>query len=176
MNTALLVWSASSHCVCVNSPMKIKHQDMTNLWWVHITPSHYHHCANLSEDVELINAFQIYFVECVSKIKHLLSVTHYTICGAGCFQFTHFPCDDWEKKYILCLIIIIKSEVWTIIHCLGLGHETMVCAVCLSIFIQTINSFYIIISKFPWLTCNGETSPFLKTKAFDLVTSIYCNN
>ena len=39
-----------------------------------------------------------------------------------------------EKIYILCLIIIIKSEVWTIIHCLGLGHETMVSAVCLSIF------------------------------------------
>ena len=26
--------------------------------------------------------------------------------------------------YILCLIIIIKWEVWTIAHCLGLGHET----------------------------------------------------
>ena len=37
--------------------------------------------------------------------------------------------------YILCLIIIIISEVWTITHCLGLGHETMVCAVCLSIFL-----------------------------------------
>ena len=36
--------------------------------------------------------------------------------------------------YILCLIIIIKSEVWTITHCLGLGHETMVSAVCVSIF------------------------------------------
>ena len=35
--------------------------------------------------------------------------------------------------YILCLIIIRKSEVWTIIHCLGLDHETMVCAVSLSI-------------------------------------------
>ena len=41
-----------------------------------------------------------------------------------------------ERMYILCLIIIIiKSEVWTIIHFLGLGHETMVCAVCLSIFL-----------------------------------------
>ena len=36
---------------------------------------------------------------------------------------------------ILCLIIIIKSEVWTITHCLGLGYETMVSAVCLSIFL-----------------------------------------
>ena len=41
-----------------------------------------------------------------------------------------------EIIYILCLIIIIKSEVWTITHCLGLGHETMVSAVCLSIFLQ----------------------------------------
>ena len=41
-----------------------------------------------------------------------------------------------ERIYILCLIIIIKSEVWTITHCLGLGHETMVSAVCLSIFLQ----------------------------------------
>ena len=40
-----------------------------------------------------------------------------------------------DKIYILCLIIIVKSEVWTITHCLGLGHETMVCAVCLSIFL-----------------------------------------
>ena len=37
--------------------------------------------------------------------------------------------------YIFCLIIIIESEVWTINHCLGLGHETMVYAVCLSVFI-----------------------------------------
>ena len=40
-----------------------------------------------------------------------------------------------ERIYILCLIIIIKSEVWTITHCLGSGHETMVPAVCLSIFL-----------------------------------------
>ena len=39
------------------------------------------------------------------------------------------------RIYILCLIIIIKSEVWTIAHCLGLGHETMVSVVCLSIFL-----------------------------------------
>ena len=32
-------------------------------------------------------------------------------------------------------IIIIKSEVWIVNHCLGLGHETMVCAVCLNMFL-----------------------------------------
>ena len=66
------------------------------------TPSHNHHCGNLSEDIELIKACQIYFVECVSKIKHILSVIHYTIRGAVCFRFTHFSCDDWDNIYILC--------------------------------------------------------------------------
>ena len=42
-----------------------------------------------------------------------------------------------ERIYILCFIIIIKSEIWVITHCLGLGHETMVCVVCLSIFLWT---------------------------------------
>ena len=79
------------------------------------TPSLYHHFAKLSEDIELIKCLSVYFVEWVSEIKHILSVIHYTIhytiCGAVCFQFTHSPCDDWDNIYILCLIIIIKSEV-----------------------------------------------------------------
>ena len=40
-----------------------------------------------------------------------------------------------KRIYILCLFIIIKSEVWTFTHCLGLGYETMVSAVYLSIFL-----------------------------------------
>ena len=40
-----------------------------------------------------------------------------------------------ERICILCLIVNIKSEVWTITHCLRLGHETMVPAACLSIFL-----------------------------------------
>ena len=43
-----------------------------------------------------------------------------------------------ERIYILCLIIIIESDVWTITHCLGLCHETMVSAVCLSIFFYNV--------------------------------------
>ena len=42
-----------------------------------------------------------------------------------------------ERIYKVCLLIIIKSEVWTITHCLELDHETMVSAVCLSIFLST---------------------------------------
>ena len=60
---------------------------------LYITPSHYYHWANLSEDIEL--------VECVSKIKHILSVIQYIIRGAVCYQFTHFPCDDYENIYTL---------------------------------------------------------------------------
>ena len=41
----------------------------------------------------------------------------------------------WSWECALYLIIIIKPEVWIIIHCLGLGHETMVCAVCLTMFL-----------------------------------------
>ena len=41
----------------------------------------------------------------------------------------------WLGEYILCLIIIIKLEVLTSIHCIGSGNETVVCAVCLSIFL-----------------------------------------
>ena len=51
-----------------------------------------------------------------------------------CFQFTHFLVMI-ERIYILCLIIIIKSDIWTITNCLGLGHETMVRAVCLFVFL-----------------------------------------
>ena len=43
------------------------------------------------------------FFECVSKIKHIFSVIRYTIYGAVCFQFTHFPCDDWENIHFVLL-------------------------------------------------------------------------
>ena len=88
--------------------------------------------------LNLKNACQIYFVECVNKMRHILSVIHYTIRGAVCFQFTHFLVMI-ERIYILCLIIIIQSEVWAITHCLGLGHETMVYAVCLFVFLFLLN-------------------------------------
>ena len=42
----------------------------------------------------------------------------------------------WEC--VLYLIIIIKSEVCIVNHCLGLGHETMVCAACLTMFLSIL--------------------------------------
>ena len=64
-----------------------------------------------------------------------------------------------ERIYILCLIIIIKSEVWTVTHCLGLGHETMVCAVCLSIFLwhwscpKTVHMAGVLLLRKGWRVC-----------------------
>ena len=51
-----------------------------------------------------------------ARLSIFSPLIHYTICGAVCFQFTHFSCDDWQNIciYIFCLIIIIKWEVWTI--------------------------------------------------------------
>ena len=105
---------------------------LCSLWWVQIV-GYVMACRSYSY------LYSIYFVECVSKIEHILLVIHYSIYGAVCFQFAQFPRDGWEN-ILLCFIIIIKSEVWTIIHCLGLGNETMVCAVCLFIFLWSGNS------------------------------------
>ena len=68
----------------------------------------------------------------MSKINtfSLLSITQYV--GLYVFSLPIFAVMI-EIIYIPCLIIITKSEVCTITHCLGLGHETMVSAECLSI-------------------------------------------
>ena len=67
---------------------------------LYITPSHYHHCANLFEDIGLIKCLSDIFCR-VCKIERIFSITHYTMNGAVCFQFTHFPCDDWENIHFV---------------------------------------------------------------------------
>ena len=45
-----------------------------------------------------------YFHLCIRNIILITNLSHditYTICGAVCFQFNHFPCDDWENIYTL---------------------------------------------------------------------------
>ena len=74
-----------------------------------------------------------YILSSVSKIEYIISVIHYTIYGAVFFSL---PISLVMVEIIFCLIIIIKSEVWNVIHWLGVGHETMVCAVCLSTLFQ----------------------------------------
>ena len=60
------------------------------------------------------NTCQVHSVEIVSNIRPIISINSLVmVLGIR----------------VLYLIIIIKSEVWTICHCLGLSHETMACAV-----------------------------------------------
>ena len=59
--------------------------------------------------LNLWNVCKIYFVECVSTIRHILSVIHNTIHGAVCFEIYPFPL--WcLREYMLCLIIIINRK------------------------------------------------------------------
>ena len=46
---------------------------------------------------------QIYAVECVSKIKTILSIIFCSIYGAVCLQFTQFSCDGRENVYFILL-------------------------------------------------------------------------
>ena len=98
-----------------------------------ITPSHYHHYADSSEGIELI--------KCLSGIccrvfvydwDYSRNYIYFNIWG--CVSSAYPIRLSWLRECVLYLIIIIKSEVWIVNHCLGLGHETMVCAVCLNMF------------------------------------------
>ena len=98
---------------------------------LYITPSHYHHCANFIRRHWTYNMPVRHNLSSVwvrLRIFSQLSIIQYV---GLCVFSEPISFVTIERIYILCLIIIIKSEVWTITHCLGLGQETMVC---LSIF------------------------------------------
>ena len=102
---------------------------------LYITPSHYHHCANFiwrHWTYKMPVRYNLLSVWVRLSILSQLSIIQYV--GLCVFK-SPFSFVMIETIYVLCLIIIIKSEVRTITHCLGLGHETMVCTVCLSIFL-----------------------------------------
>ena len=42
-------------------------------------------------------------LECVFKIKTILSIIFYSIYGSVCLQLTHFSCDDRENVYLILL-------------------------------------------------------------------------
>ena len=64
---------------------------------LHSTPSHYHHCANISKGIELIKCLSGIFCR-VCKIKHILSVIHYTVWGC---VFSVYPFTSWWlREYV----------------------------------------------------------------------------
>ena len=71
---------------------------------LYITPSQYHHCANFiwrHWTYKMPVRYNLSSVWVRLSILSQLSVIFYTICGAVCFQFNHFLCDDWENIYSL---------------------------------------------------------------------------
>ena len=86
----------------------------------------------------------------VIELLKCLSYIFSSVClRVGLFSQL-YPCNIWVCVYSACpylmmvlripaldRIMIIKSEVWPICHCLGLDNVTMACAVCLSIFLHT---------------------------------------
>ena len=86
----------------------------------------------------------------MSKIKTILSIIFiFTIWG--CASSAYPIILWWSRECVLNLIIIIKPEVWIINHCLGLGHETMVCAVCLTMFLCHVANQHVSRNADSWL-------------------------
>ena len=69
----------------------------------------------------------------LSQFFHLYFMQHLGLC---LFRLT-ISLMMIVRICALNLIIIIESELWPICHCSRLGHETMVCAVWLSIFLSS---------------------------------------
>ena len=105
---------------------------------LYITSSHHHHCANFiwrHWTYKMPVRYNLSSVWVRLSIFSQLSIIQYV--GLCVFSLP-ISFVMIERIYIyFFLIIIIKSEVWIITQCLWLGHETMVCAVCLSIFLQS---------------------------------------
>ena len=101
---------------------------------LYITPYHYQHCANFIWKYwtyKMLVRYDLSSVWVRLSIFSQLSIIQYV--GLCVFSLP-ISFVMIGIIYILCLIII-KSEIWTITHYLGSGHKTMVCAVCLSIFL-----------------------------------------
>ena len=121
---------------------------------LYITPSHYLHCPNFiwrHWTYKMPVRYSLSNVWVRLSIFSQLSIIQYV--GLCVFSLP-ISVVMIGRIYILCLIIIIKSEIWTITHCLGLGHETMVCAVCLSICLFLCSYGEIHCSKIS-MTCYG---------------------
>ena len=122
--------------LCANNG--VHYGSMVVFVWLHITLHNYHQYADVSEGIEL-NACKVlirYILTMdVSKIKSVLSIIFYAIYEA---KYSAYPFLLWWLwDYVYFILLIIKSEVWLICHCLGLVHEAMLCDVCLSIFLYT---------------------------------------
>ena len=95
------------------------------------TTSHYHHYADLSDGIKHIRILVRYIISGVWFSIDCL----YAIYGAVCFQLTHLFFDDCSN--VCCALSYHHYEIGNIIaHGVELGNETMVWAVCLTMFFK----------------------------------------
>ena len=66
---------------------------------LYITSSHYHHCATLSEDIEMPVRYILSSVWVRLSIFSQLSIIQYM--GPCVFMFINLPCDDWVNIYFV---------------------------------------------------------------------------
>ena len=95
----------------------------------HITLSHYHH---MHWTYKMF--FRLCSVEWVSNIKSIFSVHFMRHMGLYTFSLPIYLLKIVGIS-VFHLIIIVKSKMCFISHCLRLGHEIMVCVICLDMFL-----------------------------------------
>ena len=114
--------------MCTNN--RVHYGQNVALVYLRITLTHYYNYADVSEDIEPMNICHVHAVECVSKIKGILSIIYHTVYGAVCIQLTPFSCDE-------CTLCCYHHHIGSMNHLpfTRLCHETMICVVCLSMFL-----------------------------------------
>ena len=95
---------------------------------LYIAPPHYHYHSDVSKGMELLlvrYSLSSVYLE-LSRFSQLSFMQYMSLCV---FSLPISLVCDYENMYALCNY---HHQVWNIWHSLRLGHETMVCAVCLS--------------------------------------------
>ena len=124
--TYIYIYIYIKHFVCVNN--WVHYDRLVVFVSLHITLPHYHHYADASEGIDLLKYLSGTFCPvCVKDWVNCLNYFH-AVCGPVCIQLTTFFVMTVRIR-VLYLIIIIKSDVWSICR-LELGHDE----VCLSMF------------------------------------------
>ena len=111
--------------------------------YLYITLSHYHHCASLSEDIELIKCLSdIVCRVCEQDKAYSLSYPLQNTWGCV-FSVNPFPL-WWLREYIYFVLLSSSNRKYELLPIagLGLGHETMVYAVCLYVFLWYTTIYY----------------------------------
>ena len=68
-----------------------------------ITPSHYHHYADLPKSIELLKCLSGICCQVCVKSQSFPSIIFYSIYDVVCLQLTRFSCDDSDHGYFILL-------------------------------------------------------------------------